>query len=86
MYPYLGNISENVDVIDLRFFSGSLNTYIEKHQPDTIIMVYGISLFQGLNPQTADKLFDFNNCLIIIFPLLLDFFSRIRELASLYRY
>jgi len=33
---------ENLDVIDLRAFKGSLQAYIKETKPDTIVMVYGI--------------------------------------------
>ncbi len=41
MIPYLSAAVENLDVIDLRHFKGSLQTYIDETKPDTVIMVYG---------------------------------------------
>ncbi len=45
MYPYLSSVFEDLTVIDLRYFKGSLKSYIEDYKPDTIILVYGITLY-----------------------------------------
>ncbi len=42
MVPSLAACVENLDVIDLRYFDGSLQTYIKETKPDTIIAVYGV--------------------------------------------
>ena len=42
MVPSLAACVENLDVIDLRYFDGSLQAYIEATKPDTIIAVYGV--------------------------------------------
>ena len=42
MVPSLAACVENLDVIDLRYFDGSLQSYIEATKPDTIIAVYGV--------------------------------------------
>ena len=42
MVPSLAACVENLDVIDLRYFDGSLQAYIEETKPDTIIAVYGV--------------------------------------------
>ncbi len=40
IYPYMCGFAEDVDVIDLRHFKGSVNAYIEKNDPDTVVMIY----------------------------------------------
>ncbi len=47
MVPSLAAAVENLDVIDLRAFSGSLKDYINKTNPDTVILIYGIGEVQG---------------------------------------
>ncbi len=42
MVPSLAACVENLDVIDLRYFDGSLQAYIEETKPDTIIAIYGV--------------------------------------------
>lgn len=42
MVPSLAACVENLDVIDLRYFNGSLETYIEETNPDTVIAIYGV--------------------------------------------
>lgn len=53
MIPYFAATVENLDVIDLRVFKGSLQTYIDKTKPDTVIMIYGITEI------TDDSAYDF---------------------------
>ena len=57
MYPYLASVVENLDVIDLRWFNGSLQSYIKETNPDTVVMVYGMTTFSG--SQTINGPFDF---------------------------
>lgn len=45
MYPYLSAVFEDIDVLDLRFFNGSVKAFIEKNKPDTIIMVMGTASY-----------------------------------------
>ena len=45
MIPYMSNMAENIDVIDLRHFKGSLQSMISKNQPDIVVMVYGARAF-----------------------------------------
>ena len=53
MYPYFSQACEYLDVIDLRHFDGSLEKYIENTNPDTIIVVMGVSTIQGSKPDGA---------------------------------
>ena len=46
----------NVDEIDLRIFSGSLQCYIEETQPDLVVSIY--SAYE-LNSTGAEALFEF---------------------------
>lgn len=45
MVPYMCNMAEYVDVIDLRHFNGSLRTYIEENTPDSVIVIYAIGTY-----------------------------------------
>jgi hypothetical protein len=38
--PFLIMGMENLDMVDLRIFDGSIKTYIEKNRPDTVIVLY----------------------------------------------
>lgn len=54
MYPYMCHMAEYIDVIDLRYFDGSVQTFIRETNPDTVIVAYGMHSFE----ETADA-FDF---------------------------
>ena len=56
MYSYLPAVFEDIDVIDLRYFGGSLESFIEKNKPDIVIMVYGIASFDSTY---TEEQFDF---------------------------
>ena len=45
MFPYLSTAFEDIDVIDLRYFNGSIKSFIEDKKPDTIILVYGTASY-----------------------------------------
>lgn len=47
MIPFMSNMAEDVDAIDLRHFKGSIKAYIDKNKPDAVIMIYGISGFSN---------------------------------------
>lgn len=57
MTPYLAAAVENLDIIDLRLFDGSLQKFIEETNPDTVIMIYGLSAFT--DEVTEGSLYDF---------------------------
>lgn len=40
VHPFLALELENIDVIDLRYFTGSIKTYIEKIKPDMVLCLY----------------------------------------------
>lgn len=46
MYPYLSTVVEDLDVIDLRLFDGSLQSYISETNPDTVVVIYSLTLFE----------------------------------------
>ncbi|MCM1173566.1 MAG: DHHW family protein [Blautia sp.] len=54
MYPYLAAAVEDLSIVDLRYFDGSIQSYIKEIEPDTIIVIYGMAAFEGGN-----DLFDF---------------------------
>lgn len=56
MAPYLSNVAEYVDLIDLRAFGGSLRTYIRETNPDTVAVIYPTSTFEAKN----SAIFDFS--------------------------
>ena len=56
MAPYLCNLAEYVDFIDLRAFGGSLRTYIRETDPDTVAVIYTTSTFEAKN----SVIFDFS--------------------------
>jgi hypothetical protein len=43
MVPYLASVVENLEVIDLRHFKGSLRSYIDDSSPDTVIVLSGLT-------------------------------------------
>lgn len=47
MYPYLAAIVEDLNIIDLRHYNGSLQSYIQEADPDTVIVIYGLGTFSG---------------------------------------
>ena len=57
MIPYLAAGVEDMDVIDLRLFCGSIRDYIEETNPDTVIVLYGLSSYE--DDTVEEGLFDF---------------------------
>lgn len=57
MTPYLAAAVENLDIIDLRLFDGSLQKFIKETNPDTVVMIYGLSAFT--DEVTEGSLYDF---------------------------
>ncbi|MCQ2508310.1 MAG: DHHW family protein [Dorea sp.] len=57
MTPYLAGAVEDLDIIDLRGFKGSLMSYIEETNPDTVVLVYGLSSFGEFG--VFDAMFDY---------------------------
>ena len=45
--PYLATDVEDILVLDLRTFDGSVTTAIEKFGPDTVIVAYNPSIFSA---------------------------------------
>ena len=60
MIPYMCNMAEYVDVIDLRHFDGSLKTYLAEHTPDSVIVVYAVGTFVDQHHYTAPTQYAFN--------------------------
>lgn len=58
MIPFMCNMAEYIDAIDLRHFKGSLKTFINKHKPDCVILIYGINGFSEYKSQTENSLTD----------------------------
>lgn len=57
MYPFLTAAMENLDVLDPRYFNGSIEAYINDREPDTVVIVYGVTSFNDNG--IANPLFDF---------------------------
>lgn len=43
MAPFLAMAVAEVDIIDLRYFTGSLRNFIQQHNPDIVIALYSPS-------------------------------------------
>ena len=51
---------QQVDVLDLRLFSGSVQSYAEQDMLDLVISLYSVSAIDGdLNKHTHKEMFDF---------------------------
>lgn len=57
MIPYLATVVEDMEVVDLRYFKGSVRKYINEKEPDTIIVVSGLSAME--KEFVEDSTFDF---------------------------
>lgn len=62
VYPYLSIETNKLDIIDLRHFNGSIQTYINENTPDIVIIMYNpSSLVNEENlANTHTNTFDFN--------------------------
>ena len=61
VYPFLSIEMNKLDIIDLRHFTGSLQTYINKNKPDMVIVMYNPSSLANENVSTEHtNTFDFN--------------------------
>ena len=58
--PFMSNIAEYVDVIDLRHFKGSIQSFIEQTNPDTISVIYSAAGFANDDDNTKTA-FNFMN-------------------------
>ena len=56
--PYLAQTVEKIDLIDRRYFDGSIINYIEKKKPDAVLVVYTPTLIGGTNTHNATYNFD----------------------------
>ena len=45
--PYMAAAVKYIDVVDIRYFNGSLETFIEKNKPDMIVVAYNPSAFSN---------------------------------------
>lgn len=57
--PFLAMGIKYVDSIDLRYFNGSVQTFIEREKPDTVIVLYNQGAIQPAESATIGYLFDF---------------------------
>ncbi len=57
--PFLALEVKQVDVIDLRSFDGSLETYINMSKPDTVILLYNPGVEGKIDWDSHTSLFDF---------------------------
>jgi hypothetical protein len=59
MIPYLATVVEDLDVIDPRHFSGSIRSYIDEMNPDTVIVIAGLSQMESASAEdTLDEKYD----------------------------
>ena len=56
--PFLAMGIQYVDAIDLRYFDGSLQTYIEAEHPDAVVVIYNSGMLNDLTIRSGG-LFDF---------------------------
>lgn len=56
--PFVAVATEDVEILDLRGFSGSVETYVEKSKPDCVIVMYNPGAVAGVN-WNHQSLFDF---------------------------
>jgi hypothetical protein len=57
MIPYLATVVEDLEVIDLRCFNGSIRSYIDETNPDTVIVLSGLSQMETASAENGA--FDF---------------------------
>lgn len=61
MVPFLAMVVKQIDAIDLRHFTGSLQNFIKKHRPDVVLVLYDPSVESSnqINWSSHTDLFDF---------------------------
>jgi hypothetical protein len=57
--PCLALAENAVDALDLRYFTGSVKTYIEESQPDIVIVMYNSGIGGEIDYSSHNDLFDF---------------------------
>lgn len=57
--PFLALTTTDVDILDVRFFTGSVENYIEKSSPDIVIVLYNPSNISEIDYNTHKSTFDF---------------------------
>lgn len=57
--PFMALGVERVDELDIRYFTGSVETYIEETQPDIVIVMYAPSAIDEIKWNTHKSTFDF---------------------------
>ncbi|MBQ9987526.1 MAG: hypothetical protein IJP28_04020 [Erysipelotrichales bacterium] len=62
LVPFLSLSTQSIHSLDLRYFTGSVETYIEQYQPYLVIVAYNPSVFvdsKNIEYQTHTNMFDF---------------------------
>lgn len=60
--PFLSLSTQSIHSLDLRYFTGSVESYMEQYQPDLVIVAYNPSVFvdsKKIEYQTHTNMFDF---------------------------
>ncbi|MDR1249478.1 MAG: hypothetical protein LBK63_09275, partial [Treponema sp.] len=57
--PFLGLGVEELHILDLRHFNGSIKSYIERQQPDMVVVMYNPSVIDHDYRPELKKMFDF---------------------------
>ncbi len=57
--PFVALDVKNVDAIDLRFFDGSIKSYIDETDPDIVIVAYPCDVPGAVDPPTGTDMFNF---------------------------
>lgn len=57
--PFMSDMAEYIDVIDLRYFNGSLQNFIEKTNPDMVVVIYSASDFGNDDDDSVGASYNF---------------------------
>ena len=58
--PFLALTVQNVNVLDLRTFDGSVRSYVEENKPDVVVVMYNPSSLNEIDWMTHTSTYDFN--------------------------
>jgi hypothetical protein len=56
--PFLSLGVEELHILDLRYFNGSIKSYVAQHQPDIVIVMYNPSIIDYTDNSEHKKMFD----------------------------
>lgn len=56
--PFFALVTENLDIIDLRYFVGSLKSYVSIHKPDIVVLMHQGKAIQPIDYAAHKSMFD----------------------------